>query len=186
VFYIVTRSIVQGRRYGLASVGGIALGNVGNVLAASVGLAAVFALSSFAFLVVKYAGALYLIYLGIQMLRAPSSRSADAVPAPAPLSRIFRDGFVVALLNPKTTVFFAAFLPQFLSATESAMPQSLALGSLFIVIAAFTDSLYAIAAGAVAPLLRGQSTRTGGRVLGGSMFIGLGIFTALAGVRGGK
>ncbi|MEF8749382.1 MAG: LysE family translocator [Candidatus Accumulibacter propinquus] len=71
VFYIVTRSIVQGRRSGLVSVAGVALGNLGNALAASVGLAALFAVSSLAFTIVKYAGALYLVYLGVQMLRTP-------------------------------------------------------------------------------------------------------------------
>lgn len=183
VFYIVTRSIVQGRRYGLASVAGVALGNLGNALAAALGLAVLFALSSFAFLAVKYAGALYLIYLGVQMLKTPRSAVAGTEPAPAPLRKVFRDGFVVALLNPKTTVFFAAFLPQFLSSTTAATPQSILLGSLFVAIAAITDSAYALAAGAVAPALRGEMTRTIWGKLGGSMFIGLGIFTALAGTR---
>ena len=186
VLYIVTRSLAQGRRYGLVSVAGVALGNLGNALAASVGLAAVFAVSSLAFLVVKYAGALYLIYLGVKMLCAPAAASSVAAPVSAPLSRIFRDGSIVALLNPKTTVFFAAFLPQFLSATASPMLQSMALASLFVALAAVTDSAYALAAGAVAPVLRGSGARHLGRRLGGGMFIGLGVFTALAGTRGGK
>ena len=186
VLYIVTRSIVQGRRFGLASVGGVALGNLGNALAASLGLAAVFALSSLAFSVVKYAGALYLIYLGVQMLRSSSADSSAAVPVSASLGRVFRDGFVVALLNPKTTVFFAAFLPQFLSSTASTMFQTAALGSLFVVVAAVTDSAYALAAGTVAPALRGNATRRIGRRLGGGLFIGLGLFTAFAWTRGAK
>lgn len=186
VFYIVTRSLVQGRRFGLVSVAGVALGNLGNAFAASVGLAAVFAVSSLAFSVVKYAGALYLIYLGVQMFRAPAAESLVAAPVFTPLSRVFRDGFVVALLNPKTTIFFAAFLPQFLSATASPMLQSMALGSLFVAIAAVTDSAYAVAAGVVAPALRGSGARRVGRRLGGGMFIGLGVLTALAGSRGGK
>ncbi len=115
VFYIVTRSIVEGRRSGLVSVAGVALGNLGNALAASVGLAALFALSSLAFTIVQYAGALYLVYLGVQMLRTPPAELSAPAPAAAARGRIFRDGFVVALLNPKTTLFFAAFLPQFLS-----------------------------------------------------------------------
>jgi threonine/homoserine/homoserine lactone efflux protein len=186
VLYIVTRSIVQGRRYGLASVGGVAFGNLGNALAASLGLAAVFALSSLAFSIVKHAGALYLIYLGVQMLRSSSADSSTTVPVPARLGRVVRDGFVVALLNPKTTVFFTAFLPQFLNSTASTMFQSIALGSLFVAVAAVTDSAYALAAGAVAPALRGNGTRRIGRRLGGSMFIGLGLFTAFAGTRGVK
>ncbi len=136
VLYIVTRSIVQGRRSGLASVAGVALGNLGNAFAASVGLAALFAVSSLAFSVVKYAGAFYLVYLGVQMLRFAPAEQAAAVPSAVSLWRVFSDGFVVALLNPKTTIFFAAFLPQFLSPGASPVWQGLALGALFVVIAA--------------------------------------------------
>ncbi|HUL65274.1 MAG TPA: LysE family translocator [Burkholderiaceae bacterium] len=187
VFYIVTRSVMQGRRHGLASVLGVALGNLGNAVGASIGLAALFAISSVAFTVVKYAGALYLVYLGIQALRAPQVEPKPASPAPAPLARIFRDGFVVALLNPKTAIFFAAFLPQFMNADAAPIVQSIALGSLFVAIAAMTDTGYALAAGAVAPMLaRARGVRALGRYLTGGAFIGLGVFTALGGPRSGK
>ena len=117
VLYIVTRTLAQGRAAGLASVAGVALGNLGNALAASLGLAALFALSSLAFAVVKWAGAAYLVWLGVRALRQPPAAAAAAAPAfePPRLARIVRDGFVVALLNPKTALFFAAFLPQFLA-----------------------------------------------------------------------
>src|SRR5215218_653643 len=102
VFYIVARSVTQGRLSGLASVAGVAVGNLGNAIGASLGLAALFAVSSIAFTVVKYLGALYLIYLGVQALRKPAAGgAADALDAPLPaaaLRRIFIDGFVVALL----------------------------------------------------------------------------------------
>lgn len=182
VRYIVTRSVVQGRRHGLASMAGIALGNLGNALAASLGLAALFALSSLAFSIVKYAGACYLIYLGIQMLRSPPADSRPALRRAEPLSRVFRDGLIVALFNPKTTLFFGALLPQFLDAIDAPMLQSMALGSVFVAIAALTDSLYALACGGIAPLLRGQLQRR----LGGGVFIGLGIFTALVARRPGQ
>jgi len=97
VLYIVTRSLGQGRRYGLASVAGVALGNLGNAVGASIGLAAVFAVSALAFRVVKYLGALYLVYLGVQAIRRPGAQDETRAPAPASLARIFRDGFVVAL-----------------------------------------------------------------------------------------
>ncbi len=186
VIYIVARSIVQGRRSGLVSVAGVALGNLCNALAASMGLAALFAASSLAFSVAKYVGALYLVYLGVQMLRSAPVEASAGAPTIAPLKRIFRDGFVVAALNPKTTVFFAAFLPQFLSPGGSPMLQSAALGSLFVAIAAVTDSAYAMAAGAAAPALRRSATRRIGRRLGGGVFIGLGVFTALTGSRGAR
>jgi threonine/homoserine/homoserine lactone efflux protein len=181
VFYIVTRSVAQGRRYGLASVAGVALGNLGNAVGASLGLAALFAVSSVAFTIVKYAGALYLIYLGIQALRSPEIGSDIPVPMRASRRRVFRDGFVVALLNPKTAVFFAAFLPQFMSADAQPIVQSILLGSLFVAIAALTDTVYAIAAGAMAPSLgRARGIRALGRYLTGGAFIGLALFTAFA------
>ena len=181
VFYIVTRSLVQGRRFGLVSVAGVALGNLGNAIAASVGLAALFSVSSLAFSMVKYAGALYLIYLGVQMLRSPPAERAVPTTAASPLGRVFHEGFVVALLNPKTTVFFAAFLPQFLSPEAPPMLQGVMLGFLFVAIAAVTDSAYAFAAAVVAPVLHGKGVGRLGRRLGGGVFIGLGIYTALAG-----
>lgn len=136
VFYVVTRSLLQGRRFGLASVGGVALGNLGNACGASLGLAALFAMSSLAFTAVKYAGAVYLVWLGIKALRERPATTAVALPQ-APMRRIFRDGFVVALLNPKTAIFFAAFLPQFMSPGAPAMLQSMLLGS-FISLGLFT------------------------------------------------
>ena len=103
VLYIVARSLAQGRRSGLVSVAGVALGNLGNALAAALGLAALFAVSATAFAVVRYAGALYLAYLGVRMLQSARAGISAAPPTqPAPLGRIFRDGFVVALLNPKS------------------------------------------------------------------------------------
>ena len=178
VLYIVTRSLTQGRRFGLASVVGVALGNLGNAVGASIGLAAVFAVSAVAFIVVKYLGAVYLLYLGVQAIRAPRIGEATAAPAPASLGRIFRDGFVVALLNPKTAVFFAAFLPQFMNAQTPAIVQSVTLGSIFVAIAALTDTAYALAAGALAPaLVRARGVRAAGRYLTGGAFIGLAVYT---------
>ena len=182
VFYIVARSLGQGRRSGLASVAGVALGNLGNAIGASVGLAAVFAISSIAFTVVKYAGAVYLIYLGVQALRAPAEIDRRG-PPPARAARIFRDGFVVALLNPKTAVFFAAFLPQFMG-SEATVVRSIALGAVFVAMAAVTDTAYAVAAGAVAPVLsRARGVGLIGRYATGGTFIGLGLFTAFSGQR---
>ena len=183
VFYIVTRSLAQGRRAGLASVAGVAVGNLVNAIGAAVGLAALFAISSLAFSVVKYTGAAYLIYLGFQALRI-SQVSAAATISATSLSRIFRDGCLVAMLNPKTALFFAAFLPQFMTASSPAMPQSVALGSLFVAIAVMTDTAYVLAAGIVAPLLsRRRDASAVGRYLPGGALIALGILTAVSGSR---
>ena len=187
VFYIVTRSLSQGRRAGLASVGGVALGNLGNSIGASVGLAALFAISSLAFWVVKYAGAAYLIYLGVKALRRPSETLEAPRPRSSPPAVIFRDGFIVALLNPKTTLFFSAFLPQFLDPHSSTIVQSVALGTAFVLIASVTDTTYALTASIIAPAMaRMKSRRNVGRYLTASAFIGLGVITAASGSRHSK
>jgi threonine/homoserine/homoserine lactone efflux protein len=185
VFYVVSRSLAQGRRSGLVSVLGLALGNLGNALAAALGLAALFAVSSLAFAVVKYAGAAWLIYIGVRLLLGGRSNAAIGSATPLATARVFRDALVVSLLNPKTTVFFAAFLPQFAS-TAAPLRQSVALGWLFVLIAIVTDGLYAIAAGSMARLLLRDGAGRIGRWLGGGLFIGLGLFTALAGSRAVK
>jgi threonine/homoserine/homoserine lactone efflux protein len=201
VLYIVTRSLSQGRRSGLTSVAGVALGNLGNAIAATIGLAALLAVSSTAFLVVKYAGAAYLIYLGIQALRGLKSRSRDAI-VESPSWKIFRDGFAVALLNPKTALFFAAFLPQFIASDEASALQVVILGAIFVAIAVVTDTGYVLVAAAVA-----RTRLTGGfghddlsarqpkeelrvargfRWLTGGTFIGLGLIAAVTGSRSSK
>lgn len=183
VLYVVTRTLAQGRRAGLASVAGVALGNLGNAAGASIGLAALFAVSSLAFTVVKFAGATYLVWLGILALRAgPGSTPAPAFQAPA-FARIFRDGLVVALLNPKTALFFAAFLPQFIDPAGSPIRQSLALGSFFVAIAATTDAVYVMAAGAAAPALA-RAGSGWGRYLAAGAYMGLAAFTLAFGSRG--
>ena len=184
VFYIVTRSLAQGRTSGLASVAGVAFGNLANAIGASIGLSAVLAVSSAAFVVVKYAGAAYLIYLGIRALknRPSDERHIGLCRASAP--RIFLDGFLVALLNPKTALFFGAFLPQFLRTDTTSMTQSAVLGSLFVVIAATTDTFYALAAATIAPHLSGRGKlRAHGRYLAGGALVGLGLLTAFSGNR---
>jgi threonine/homoserine/homoserine lactone efflux protein len=186
VLYIVTRSVSHGRASGLASVAGVAAGNLGNAIGASLGLAALFAMSSLAFTAVKYVGALYLIWLGVQALRAPRAQSVTPREAPvmAPARRVLADGFVVALLNPKTAIFFAAFLPQFLSSPQRPVMQTIALGVLFVLIASVTDSLYAIAAGSVRPwLARASGVARAGRYATAGAFIGLGLLTAFSGQR---
>lgn len=181
VVYIVARTLAQGRACGLASVLGVALGNLANAMGAALGLAALFALSSAAFTVVKWAGAAYLVYLGIRMWRAAPAIAGATRQAPAQRSwRVFRDGFVVALLNPKTTLFFAAFLPQFMDAHASPLMQTLALGGVFVGIACCTDLIYALTASLIAPRLnRAARHAVWGNRLAGTSFIGLGVLTAM-------
>ncbi|HUF81823.1 MAG TPA: LysE family translocator [Burkholderiales bacterium] len=188
VFYIVSRSLAQGPSAGFASVAGVALGNLGNAVGASLGLAAIFVVSSTAFSVVKYAGAAYLIYLGIQALRKVDAAAGDSSGSHlVAASRIFIDGFAVALLNPKTALFFAAFLPQFLSGDVNPFAQSLALSALFVSSAAVTDTIYALTAARAARFLaRRLMWRASTRYLTGSTLVGLGLFTAFSDARNDK
>ncbi|MEY4749044.1 MAG: hypothetical protein RIQ60_1258 [Pseudomonadota bacterium] len=190
VLYIVARTLAQGRACGLASVAGVALGNFGNALLAAFGVAALLALSALAFELLKWAGALYLIWLGVQQWRSPAAattppaveaQDAQARPAADSARLAWREGVVVALLNPKTTLFFAAFLPQFMTPGSHAVAQSVTLGALFVAIAAITDSGYVLLAALVAPhLTRARRAQVWGRRAAGSAFIGLGLLTALS------
>jgi len=160
VIYIVTRTLSQGRAAGASSVAGVAFGNLLNSLGASLGLAALFAVSALAFEVVKYAGAAYLVWLGIRMLRAPAGVDAQSSRAASPASawRVFREGVMVAILNPKTTIFFAAFLPQFMNPDAPALPQALMLGAIFVVVAASSDLAYVMLATWLARRWRARAT----------------------------
>lgn len=184
VVYIVTRTLRQGRKAGLSSIGGIALGNLGNAAAASVGLAAVLAASSTAFMVVKIAGAAYLVYLGLKALCARHSAEAAESRAGASPRQLFRDGVVVALLNPKTALFFAALLPQFINPGASPLAQSLVLGCVFVCIAMCTDSIYVFTAATLGTRIRQRSAwRPFGKYVTAATFIGLGVYAAFASPR---
>ena len=185
VVYIVTRTLVQGRRAGWVSVAGVALGNLLNAAGASLGLAALLALSRTAFTLLQVAGALYLFWLGVQALRsaAPVADDAAAV-SQANAWPLFRSGGLVALLNPKTALFFAAFLPQFMSAGSAAWPQAMALGALFVGIAACSDAIYVALAARLAPkLLARRGARYGARVAAAAVYLSLGLATLVAGTR---
>jgi threonine/homoserine/homoserine lactone efflux protein len=182
VLYIVARSVEQGRHAGVVSAFGVGLGTLGHVFAAALGISALLVSSAFAFTVVKYLGALYLIYLGIQKLRERTT-SADARAAPhQSLGAIFRQGMVVNLLNPKTALFFFAFLPQFIDPAGTVALQIMLLGGLFVVMGIVSDSLYALLAGTLGAWLKRSAwfERTQ-RSISGLIYISLGIATALAG-----
>ena len=187
VAYIVARTLARGRGAGLASVAGVAAGNLGNALGASLGLAAVFAVSSAAFTVVKFAGAGYLLWLGVHALRRPADQAApqSLTDAPQP-ARLIRDGFVVALLNPKTALFFGAFLPQFMDPHAAVAPQAALLGAVFVAIAAVTDTGYVLLAGGVGRVLAGRGAGRAaslGRYATAATFIGLGLYAAASSSR---
>ena len=178
VLYVVVQSAEQGRRVGLASVAGIHLGTLVHVAAAAAGLSAIIVASALAFSVVKYAGAAYLIYLGVRKLLERDER-VDVERGRESLQRAFARGAMVNVLNPKTAIFFLAFLPQFVDADRGAVwSQALVLGLVFVALGFVSDSLYALAAGSAAGLLRRR--RHVMRYGSGLVYIGLGATAALA------
>jgi threonine/homoserine/homoserine lactone efflux protein len=185
VFYITARSISQGRKAGLVSVLGIQSGTLVHVTAAAFGLSAILVTSALAFEVVRYLGAAYLVFLGVRKLLSREEEAADAVPALEPLRKVYRDGIVVNVLNPKTALFFFAFLPQFVDpARGSPALRFAALGLLFTAMALASDATYAIAASAIGHRLRGNRVyRRRERIVSASAYIGLGLAAAFAGGR---
>ena len=182
VLYIVARSIDQGRRAGLVSMLGVHAGTLVHVAAAAAGLSALLAASAMAFSVVKYLGAAYLVFLGVRRLLDRTTSVTSRRPERRHLHRAFLDGVVVNVLNPKTALFFLAFLPQFvMTARGDVGAQVLGLGLLFVGLGVITDGLYAVGAGTAAHWLRGNSQFVRSeRWVSGSMYIGLGVAAAFS------
>lgn len=185
VLYITARSASQGRVAGLISVLAIETANLLQAVAAALGLSAILLSSALAFDIVKYLGAAYLIYLGIRKLLAPENGTENEEVQRESLSRIYWQGFLVNILNPKTALFFFAFLPQFVNPERGSVTvQSLLLGAIFVGLALITDSLYALVASSLAGQLKGNKRfQKGGRYFAGLVYIGLGITTALTGAK---
>jgi threonine/homoserine/homoserine lactone efflux protein len=186
VLYIVARSVEGGRPAGLISVLGIGAGGFVHVAFAALGLSALLVSSAVAFAVVKWLGVAYLIYLGIGRFLARDEETADVKVGDEPLARVFSQGVVVNVLNPKTALFFLAFLPQFVDPSRGAVTAQIALlGTTFVVIALFTDGLYALLSGTAADWLRRRNESPGfrraGRYLSGSVYLALGAATAISG-----
>jgi threonine/homoserine/homoserine lactone efflux protein len=179
VIYIVTRSLSQGRAAGFASVAGIALGNALNATVAALGLAAVLAASALLYAALKYLGAAYLFFLAWQMLRRPDASPGNASPAVARPMKAFRDGIIVAVLNPKTALFYAALLPQFVDAPAEFTRQALMLGGLFVLIAGISDSTYVLLSRGIAAHLGGMTRGLKvGRYAAAAMYAALGVLAA--------
>ncbi len=179
VFYIVTRSLVQGRRAGVTSMLGVQAGGLVHVVAAAFGVSALIASSAAAFTVVKYAGAAYLVFLGLRKLLGREPDEPELETGPASPAHLFAHGVIVNVLNPKTALFFLAFLPQFVDPTAGPVaPQMLVLGLMLVSIGVLSDGTYALLAASVGRRLRAR--RRLERISGG-IFVSLGIVAALAG-----
>jgi threonine/homoserine/homoserine lactone efflux protein len=185
VFYIVTRSLVQGRRAGVTSMLGVQVGGLVHVVAAAFGVSALIASSAAAFTVVKYAGAAYLVFLGLRKLLARDiPEDVEIEPrTPRSTAELFGHGVVVNVLNPKTALFFLAFLPQFVDPNAGPVaPQMLVLGTLLVGLGVLSDGTYALlAAGAGNKLRSAARARRRLEKISGGVFVALGLAAAFAG-----
>jgi threonine/homoserine/homoserine lactone efflux protein len=183
VLYIVARSIDQGLKAGIVSILGISVGTLFHVAGAALGVSAVLVSSALVFSMLKYAGAAYLIYLGIRKLLERNGQTQPTVPANGNLSRVFYQGVLVNLLNPKTALFFFAFLPQFVDISAgSATIQMLFLGAVFVVTGIISDGIYAFLAGKVSVWLKNNPRLIQAQqYVSGSIYVLPGIATALSG-----
>jgi threonine/homoserine/homoserine lactone efflux protein len=183
VLFIVAQSMRGGRRAGLMSVVGIHIGSLVHVAAAALGLSSLLASSARAFEVVKYAGAAYLVYLGLRRMRERSPGVAcPAASEPETRGRALRQGMVVQVLNPKTALFFLAFLPQFVDVSSGPVAlQILVLGVAFVLLGLLSDGAWAVAAGSATGFLGRRATfARGERYVSGGVLMGLGVATALS------
>jgi threonine/homoserine/homoserine lactone efflux protein len=186
VLYIVSRSVDQGRAAGLASVAGVHVGTLLHVAGAALGLSALLVSSAFAYDTVRWLGAAYLVWLGVQRLLA---RDEDLRPEGARrergLGRVFTQGVVVNVLNPKTALFFFAFLPQFVDVSRGSVPlQVVVFGVAFVLLGLVSDGAYALLAATGAGWLRRRpGVARASRLVSGGVLVTLGVTTALAGSR---
>jgi threonine/homoserine/homoserine lactone efflux protein len=183
VLYIVAKSTEQGRRAGMASVAGIETGTLVHTVGAALGVSALLMASATAFSILKYAGAFYLIWIGLKKICTRSNGAAlvNGERKPQALSRIFWQGAIVNILNPKCALFFFAFLPQFVNPAKGMVTvQLLVLGLIFVMLATITDSLFALAAGSLSSWLkRKPAYMTIQNYISGGIYIFLGLLTMM-------
>jgi threonine/homoserine/homoserine lactone efflux protein len=185
--YIITRSVQQGRKAGIVSTLGIQVGTLFHIAAAAFGVSALLLSSALAFNIVKYIGAAYLIYLGIKTWLTREVAVEKEMEGKS-LSRTFYQGILVHVFNPKSALFFFAFLPQFIDVKRgSTVGQILFLGAILMVLGTLSDSTYALLAGSIGNLLRGNPRFSRiQRYFSGSVYFGLGTMTALTGSHNNK
>jgi len=180
IFYVLARSLAGGRREGILSSFGTFVGGLFHVLAAALGVSAILAASALAFHTVKYAGAAYLVWLGIRMIR---TRNAEmAVSASQPSQGAFRQGILTEVLNPKTALFFLSFIPQFVAPERShVFLQFVVLGVLCVLLNTAADLLVVVLAAPLDRKLKNSARfRRGQRTASGLGMITLGAYVALA------
>lgn len=184
MLYVLARSLRGGRRAGLASSLGTAIGGCGHVVAAAFGLSVILATSATAFSVVRYAGAAYLVYLGIRTLVAGKGVAEEVPGAGGAAWSALRQGITTEVFNPKTALFFLSFLPQFINREAPAIPQFLLLGTISVTLNTSADVVVSLLAGPIgSKLRRSPRLRHGQRFASGGALVGLGLYVAVSGER---
>lgn len=180
VMLVVSYALGAGRRSGLATVPGVTLGDFTAMTISLLGAGAVLAASATLFTVLKLAGALYLIWLGVQLWRTKPALEAQAAARPAPMRRMFWSAYVVTALNPKSIVFFIAFVPQFIDPAQPATAQFAVLEATFLALAAANAALWAMLASRMRAFFQRPAARRRAMRIGGGFMIAAGLLTAAA------
>ena len=173
VLLVVSYALGHGRKAAAAIVAGVALGDLTAMTASMLGLGAVLAASAVVFTGLRWAGGAYLVYLGVKLWRAPVGTGVAEAPTAGPL-RMFGHAYAVTALNPKSIIFFVAFVPQFLDAARPFLPQVAALVATFVVMAALNSLLYAFLAALARERLRQPGVQRAVNRTGGTLLIGAG------------
>jgi threonine/homoserine/homoserine lactone efflux protein len=182
VTLVVANGLRHGTRAALINIAGAQLGLAITIGIVAVGLTTLMATMGYWFDWVRFAGAAYLVWLGIKLVRAPAAAIVTDEPPPPPRGGFFLQGLLVLLSNPKVLVFFGAFIPQFIHMQQDQLPQVIVLGATFMVVAGITDAMYALLAGRARSLISARRTQLVSR-FSGSLMIGGGIWLALTRAR---
>ncbi len=181
VTLVVSHALAGGRRTGLATVPGVALGDLTAMTISLLGAGAVLAASASLFTALKLIGAVYLVWLGLRLWRVdPAADALESRARPAGQGAMFWHAYVVTALNPKSIVFFIAFVPQFVAAGRAPLPQFLILELTFVLLAAVNAALWAVLAGQLRQRFRTPRVQRLVNRTGGSLLIAAGALTALA------
>ena len=179
IILVISQAMTHGRSSVVPLVTGVLLGDFSAMACSLLGLGAVMSASAMLFTLLKWIGALYLIFLGIKLWRSHPAQPSEDLPVKASSARsLFRSAFIVTALNPKSIAFFVAFLPQFISPHQAAIPQLFILGSTFLFLATVNAALYALFAGQLRGILKKETVRRWLDRCGGCALIGAGLLTA--------
>ncbi|MCV0370972.1 LysE family translocator [Filomicrobium sp.] len=178
VLLVVTYALTHGRKPAAAIVAGVALGDLTAMTASMLGLGVMLATSATLFTILRWVGGLYLIYLGIKLWRSPVYVSEEVEAPKISLGRMFIHSYTVTALNPKSIVFFVAFVPHFIVASDPFLPQLLIMEATFVTLAALNAALFALLAASARTTLRSPTVKRTVNRMGGGLLVGAGIMAA--------